>query len=109
MSFTSRTRFALAAGIVGLGTVAGVGVAGAQTTDPYVSPSSVVQPEVLNESAERPAAAPQSAQAAKAESAKAESTLAFTGGDAAGLAALGGVALAAGTAITLTRRRTAAA
>ncbi len=106
MSFTTRTRFAVAAGIVGLGTVAGIGVAGAQTSDPYVGPANTVveQPEVLNENASRSEAAPQSAQAAQADS-----TLAFTGGDAAGLAALGGVALAAGTAITVARRRTATA
>ena len=40
MSITSRTRIALAVAIVGLGTVVGAGVAGAQSTDPYVSPSS---------------------------------------------------------------------
>ena len=62
-----------------------------------------MQPEVLNENASRSEAAPQSAQAAQADS------LAFTGGDAAGLAALGGVALAAGAAITVARRRTVTA
>jgi hypothetical protein len=97
MSITSRTRIALAVAIVGAGTVVGAGVAGAQT-DPYVSPSSIVKPEVLSETAEKPAV----------ESAAVESSLAFTGGDAAGLAAIGGVAVAAGAAITVARRRTAA-
>jgi hypothetical protein len=98
MSITARTRIALAVAIVGVGTLVGAGVAGAQA-DPYVSPSSVVKPEVLNESAEKPAVA----------SASTESSLAFTGGDAAGLALLGGVAVAAGTAITISRRRTVTA
>ncbi|MFN7151407.1 MAG: hypothetical protein ACK4V6_18260, partial [Microthrixaceae bacterium] len=81
-------------------TVLGAGVAGAQT-DPYVSPSSVVKPEVLsNEVSQAPAAA---------ESAAVESSLAFTGGDAVGLALIGGVAVAAGTAITVARRRTVSA
>ncbi len=101
MSFTTRTRIALAVGIVGIGTLAGAGVAGAQTSDPYVSDTSVVQPEVLSNTAERSSAAPQAAAV--------DSSLAFTGGDAAGLAAIGGVALAAGTAITVARRRTVTA
>jgi hypothetical protein len=100
MSRISRTRIAIAAAVIGGGTILGAGVAGAQT-DPYVSPSSVVQPEVLsNEVSQAPAAA---------ESAAVESSLAFTGGDAAGLALIGGVAVAAGTAITVARRRTVTA
>ncbi len=98
MSITARTRIALAVAIVGLGTMVGAGVAGAQSTDPYVSPSSVVKPEVLSETVTKSAAAP-----------AVESSLAFTGGDAAGLALIGGVAVAAGAAITVSRRRTAAA
>lgn len=98
MSITTRTRIALAVAVVGLGTVVGAGVAGAQSTDPYVSPSSVVKPEVLSATASKSAAAP-----------AAESSLAFTGGDAAGLAAIGGVAVAAGAAITIARRRTVTA
>ena len=100
MSRISRTRIAIAAAVIGGGTVLGAGVAGAQT-DPYVSPSSTVAPEVLsNEISQAPAAA---------ESAAVESSLAFTGGDAAGLALIGGVAVAAGTAITVARRRTVSA
>jgi hypothetical protein len=101
MSRISRTRIAVAAAVIGGGTILGAGVAGAQT-DPYVSPSStVVQPEVLsNEVSRAPAAA---------ENAAVESSLAFTGGDAAGLALIGGVAVAAGTAITVARRRTVTA
>lgn len=98
MSITARTRIALAVAIVGAGTLAGAGVAGAQA-DPYVSPSSVVTPQVLSENVERPAVA----------SASAESALAFTGGDVAGLALIGGVAVAAGAAITISRRRTVTA
>lgn len=100
MSFTSRTRIAVAAAVIGAGTILGAGVAGAQS-DPYVSPSSTVQPQVLSNQAERPAAAPQSAAV--------ESSLAFTGGDAAGLALVGGVAVAAGAAITVARRRSVTA
>ena len=86
--------------VVGLGTVVGAGAAGAQSSDPYVSPSSIVKPEVLsNTAAKSPAAV---------SNASAESALAFTGGDAAGLALVGGVAVAAGAAITVARRRTAA-
>jgi hypothetical protein len=101
MTRISRTRIAIAAVVIGGGTVLGAGVAGAQT-DPYVGPSSTVaQPEVLsNEVSQAPAAA---------ESAAVESSLAFTGGDAAGLALIGGVAVAAGTAITVARRRTVSA
>jgi hypothetical protein len=100
MSRISRTRIAIAAAVIGGGTILGAGVAGAQT-DPYVSPSSTVAPEVLsNEVSQAPAAA---------ESAAVESSLAFTGGDAAGLALIGGVAVAAGTAITVARRRTVSA
>lgn len=99
MSITARTRIALAVAIVGAGSLAGVGVAGAQEVDPYVSPSSVAKPEVLNETAERPEVA----------NAAAESSLALTGGDVAGLALMGGVAVAAGAAITISRRRTVAA
>lgn len=100
MSRISRTRIAIAAAVIGGGTILGAGVAGAQT-DPYVSPSSVVKPEVLsNEVSQAPAAA---------ENAAVESSLAFTGGDAAGLALIGGVAVAAGTAITVARRRTVTA
>lgn len=100
MSRISRTRIAIAAAVIGGGTILGAGVAGAQT-DPYVSPSSVVKPEVLsNEVSQAPAAA---------ENAAVESSLAFTGGDAAGLALIGGVAVAAGTAITVARRRTVSA
>jgi hypothetical protein len=100
MSITARTRIALAVAIVGAGTLVGAGVAGAEDVDPYVSPSTVVKPEVLNESAERPEVASNTA---------AESSLALTGGDAAGLALVGGVAVAAGAAITISRRRTVAA
>lgn len=100
MSRISRTRIAIAAAVIGGGTILGAGVAGAQT-DPYVGPSSTVAPEVLsNEVSQAPAAA---------ESAAVESSLAFTGGDAAGLALIGGVAVAAGTAITVARRRTVSA
>ena len=98
MSITSRTRIALAVALVGVGTVAGAGVAGAQSNDPYVSPSGDVKPEVLSNTASK-----------SVSNASVESSLAFTGGDAAGLAAIGGVAVAAGAAITIARRRTVAA
>ena len=100
MSITSRTRIALAVAVVGLGTIIGAGAAGAQSSDPYVSPSSIVKPEVLSNTASKSPSA--------AAAASAESSLAFTGGDAAGLALVGGVAVAAGAAITVARRRTAA-
>lgn len=93
----------LVGAVVGLGTVVGAGAAGAATPDPYPGTPSTV-PEVLSATAEQAPAA----QAASVESATAENALAFTGGDAAGLAAIGAVALAAGTAITVSRRRTAA-
>jgi hypothetical protein len=56
-----------------------------------------VKPEVLSNTVE------------SVSNASVESSLAFTGGDAAGLAAIGGVAVAAGAAITIARRRTVAA
>lgn len=103
MSFTARTRFALAVAIVGLGTAVGAGVAGAET-EPYIEPATTVAPEVLSETAAQPVV-----ESASAENAAAQSSLAFTGGDAAGLAAIGAVAVAAGAAITVARRRTAEA
>ena len=108
MSFTTRTRLAVAAIVVAGGTVLGTGVASAaDCTDPYVCPSSVVQnedtgsdeaPEVLSNTASN---SPQAAEV--------QSSLAFTGSDAAGMALLGGTALAAGTAILVARRRSAEA
>lgn len=99
MSITSRTRIALAVAIVGTGTLVGAGVAGAET-DPYVSPTSVVKEgEVLSKTTAKP----------EVQNETAEASLALTGGDAAGLAAIGGVAVAAGAAITVARRRTVTA
>jgi hypothetical protein len=103
MKNLSRTRMVVAGAIVGLGTVVGVGAAGAATPNPYPGTPSTV-PEVLSATAEQAPVA----EAASVESATAQNSLAFTGGDAAGLAAIGAVALAAGTAITVSRRRTAA-
>jgi hypothetical protein len=101
MSITSRTRIALAVAIVGTGTLVGAGVAGAET-DPYVSPTSVVKEgEVKSETTMKPEG--------EVMSETTEASLALTGGDAAGLAAIGGVAVAAGAAITVARRRTVTA
>jgi hypothetical protein len=100
MSNTSRTRIALAVAIVGAGTLVGAGVAGAQS-DPYVAPTSTVKEgEVLSETTVKAGG--------EVKSETTEASLALTGGDAAGLATIGGVAVAAGAAITVARRRSAA-
>ena len=99
MSITSRTRIALAVAIVGTGTLVGAGVAGAEA-DPYVTPTSIAREgDVLSNTTVAPTAA----------NTVDEAALAVTGADAAGLAAIGGVAVAAGAAITVARRRTVTA
>lgn len=93
--------------LVGFAFVAGgifalSGVAGAQddSSDAYV----------LSNTASRTAELPATASAASAESASASANaLAFTGGDTMVLAAVGGVAVLAGGAILVARRRVAQA
>jgi hypothetical protein len=118
MKNLSRTRLVVAGAIVGLGTLVGVGTSGAATPNPYPGAPSTVPPSVLTETTvqtpvARSAGVAAGAQEAGAPAANGEAqatvaTLPFTGGDAVGLAAIGAVALAAGTAITVSRRRTAA-
>lgn|SRR5690242_4271271 len=86
--------FALVAG--SLFTLAGVASAQDGATDPYVLS------ETTSRTAELPATA---APAASAEGA----ALAFTGGDVMLLSAIGGVAVVAGAAILIARRRVAQA
>ena len=113
MKNTSRTRMLLVGAVVGLGTVVGAGAAGAATPNPYPgTPSTLPPAEALAETLERPVALSAAAEGATAEAPTAQSNvdvLPFTGGDAAGLAAIGALAVAAGAAITVGRRRTAAA
>lgn len=106
-----RSVCAAAVVLAGTGLACGVASAEGAETDParsevYVTPSSTVAPEplpeVLSEADQRG-----DTQAAAADADSAPDSLAFTGSDATGLAVVGGVVLAAGVAITVTRRRTA--
>ncbi len=116
MKTPTLLRSACAAAVVLAGVGLASGVASAEGSDPsptrsevYVSPSSTVAPEtlpeVLNETEQSGEAEAATAQGAEADAAP--DSLAFTGSDAMGLAVVGGVVLAAGVAITVTRRRTA--
>lgn len=113
MKSTTILRSACAAVVLLTGVGLASGVAAAEGADPdpsrsevYVTPSSTVAPEplpeVLSEADQRG-----DTQAAAADADSAPDSLAFTGSDATGLAVVGGVVLAAGVAITVTRRRTA--
>jgi LPXTG-motif cell wall-anchored protein len=95
-------RLGLKSLIVGMALVAASlfafsGLAGAQD-----NPSVYVSP---NTASKTPPLAPV---ALGATASKSQSSLAFTGGDAAGLALIGGVAVAAGVGVMVVRRRNVA-
>jgi hypothetical protein len=111
-----RARWGAAILISAMAVFAWPAVAGAQD-DPYVSPSPEVEvleetlvpeaPQVLNEQVE--AGAGQAAGAAAGQDAEVlGSTLAFTGGDALGLLAIGAAAVALGAGLMMSRRRASA-
>ncbi len=112
--FLLRSACAAAVVVAGIGLASGIAAAeGSDSTssesEVYVAPSSTVVPDTLPEVL---AETDESGEvlSATAESAEDDATpdsLAFTGSDAAGLAVVGGAALAAGVAITVARRRTA--
>ena len=119
MKSTTILRSACAAVVLLTGVGLASGVAAAEGADPdpsrsevYVTPSSTVAPEVLDETEQRGEVHAATAEAAGTDAAgtdaadAAPDSLAFTGSDATSLAVVGGVALAAGVAIVVTRRRT---
>nr|AGC71201.1 hypothetical protein [uncultured bacterium A1Q1_fos_568] len=114
MKSTTILRSACAAVVLLTGVGLASGVAAAEGADPdpsrsevYVTPSSTVAPEVLDETEQRGEVHAATAEAAGTDAADAApDSLAFTGSDATSLAVVGGVALAAGVAIVVTRRRT---
>jgi hypothetical protein len=91
---------ALAVGAILLGGIATAEVAAAQTDDVYVGPSTTV----LNTQVQQAPAAVADQQESVSPSA-ASSGLAFSGGDAATLALVGGGLLAAGAGVLVVRRR----
>jgi LPXTG-motif cell wall-anchored protein len=90
------------AGAVLVGGLAVSGVAGAQSDDSYVGASTTV----LNTEVPQAPATVENQQVSPAET-QASDGLAFTGGDAAAVALVGGGLLVAGVAVLAVRRRQA--
>lgn len=104
MSFKPRTVLALVCTVFALGaTVALPSMAGAgDNSGAYVG---TTPPTVQGTTLERPVAEP--ATASKAPATVEATSLALTGGDVAGLVAVGGVAVVLGGGLLVLRRRTA--
>lgn len=115
MDMKRRIQVVVVGLAVGAASMIGAGTALAQDgDDAYLAPTTTVAPEVLGVQEERGEAlgvsdavdAVDSAEVAGAAQVEG-AALAFTGGDALGLALIGGVALAGGTALVFARRRSA--